>query len=120
MLNFTGSLSLSGDALVIFISEKYEFIGKNNLLSKDIMPKVHSFIKSLKNKKQDDTINSMDITESKKCFVVKISNNNDNSYFEEIGGILFTKISSFKDIKSIDIFADTLIKKNNQFDSKRY
>ena len=114
MLNFTRSLSLSGDAFVIFISDKYEYIGKDNLLPKDTVLRIKSFIKSLKDKKQEDQINSIDITEKKKCFVVKI-NNSGNSYFEEQGGNLFTKISSFKNTKSIDIFADTLIQKDSKF-----
>jgi leucyl aminopeptidase len=114
MLNFTRSLSLSGDAFVIFISDKYEYVGKDNLLPKDTVLRIKSFIKSLKDKKQEDQINSIDITEKKKCFVVKI-NNSGNSYFEEQGGNLFTKISSFKNTKSIDIFADTLIQKDSKF-----
>ena len=113
MLSFIGSLSLTSDAFVIFVTDKYEYEGKNSLLPKDTTLKINSFIKSLKDKKNTETINSIDITEKKKCFVVKIANDRDTSYFEEVGGKLFTNVSNFKNINSIDIFSDTLIQKLN-------
>jgi len=115
MLSFTGTLSLTGDAFVVFITDKYEYLGKNKILSENVILKVNSFIKSLKEKNQNEDVNSIDITEKKKCFLVKIGNNDNKSYFEQIGGTLFTKVSSFEHIKSIDIFADTLKEKEKNF-----
>jgi len=115
MLNFAGSSSLTGDAFVIFVTDKYEYLGKNSLFKKDTFSRIKAFLKSLKNKNQNEPINAIDITEGKKCFVVKISNKNNNSYFEETGSTLFTKISAFKNIKSIDILADTLVLKESKF-----
>ena len=40
MLSFTGTLSLTGEAFVVFVSDKYEYIGKNNILPKDVISKV--------------------------------------------------------------------------------
>ena len=115
MLSFTGALSLTGDAFVVFVTDKYEYIDKNSILPKDVISKVNPFIKSLKEKNLNGDINSIDITEKKKCFLVKIGKKNDKYYFEEIGGTLFTKINSFKNIDSVDIFADTLNEKENKF-----
>ena len=114
MLSFSSSLSITSDAFVVFVTDKYEFISKNDSFSKTVFLQINSFIKSLKAKKNSEEINSIDITDKKKCFIVKISNNRDKSYFEEIGGKLFTKINNFKNINSVDIFADILIQKSNR------
>ena len=113
MLSFTRSLSPTSEAFVIFINDKYEYEGKASPLPKDVTLKINFFIKSLKGKKNEEEINSIDITEKKKCFIVKISSKLEKSYFEEVGGALFTKINNYKNIYSIDILADTLIKNKN-------
>ena len=113
MLSFASGLSPNSDAFAIFVTEKYEYKDENNLLSKDVAHKVNLFLKSLKAKNKGEEINSVDISSQKKCFIIKVKNNHNNSYFEEIGGIFFTYIKRFKNINSVDIYADSLNEKKD-------
>jgi len=108
MLDFASTLSRNSEALVMFVTEKYDYKDKNRILSKDLVQKIDLFIKTLKLKSNDEEINSIDISGQKKCFVIKVKNKYENSYFEEIGGSLFTHIKKFKNIHSVDIYADSL------------
>ena len=114
MLSFAGSLSDSSDAFVIFVTEKYEYKDKNNILSNELVKKIDSFLKSLKNKKKNEEISSLDISEKKTCFVIKVKNKHENYYFEEIGAAFYAYTKKFKNINSIDIYADTLIEKKEK------
>ena len=96
MLSFASGLSPNSDAFAIFVTEKYEYKDENNLLSKDVAHKVNLFLKSLKAKNKGEEINSVDISSQKKCFIIKVKNNHNNSYFEEIGGIFFTILKDLK------------------------
>ena len=108
MLSFASTLSRNSEALVVFVTEKYDYKDKNRILSKDLVQKIDLFIQTLKLKNKDEEINSIDISDQKKCLIIKVKNKYENSYFEEIGGALFTYIKKFKNINSVDIYADSL------------
>ena len=108
MLSFAGSLSPNSGAFVLFVTEKYDYKDKNDIFTKELIKKIDSFLKSLKAKNKKEAINSIDISDKKKCFVIKIKNKHENYYFEEIGGTFFTYVKKFKNINSIDIYADSL------------
>tara|TARA_B100000315_G_scaffold222122_1_gene225979 strand:- start:1196 stop:1363 length:168 start_codon:yes stop_codon:yes gene_type:complete len=52
MLSFTSSLSLSSDAFAIFVTEKYGYKDKKNILPADTVKKINSFISVLRVKKK--------------------------------------------------------------------
>jgi leucyl aminopeptidase len=108
MLSFTPSLSQNSQAFALFVNEKYEYKDTKAVISKDIKKKINSFLKSLKNNGHKDEINSLDISDKKKCFIIKVKSKYKNYYFEEIGGSFFTHIKNYKTINSIDIYADSL------------
>jgi len=108
MLSFASSLSPNSDAFVLFVTEKYDYKDKNDIFSKELIKKIDSFLESLKTKNKNEAINSIDISDKKKCFVIKIKNKYESYYFEEIGATFFTYIKKFKNINSIDIYADSL------------
>ena len=113
MLSFASGLSPDSDAFAIFVTEKYELKDESDLLSKDVVQKVNLLLKSLKLKNQGEEINSFDISSQKKCFIIKVKNKRNNSYFEEIGGMFFTNIKKFKNINLVDIYADSLNEKKD-------
>ena len=96
MLSFTASLSSNSSAFAIFVNEKYDYKDAKGILSKDISKKIDLFLKSLKAKNQKDEISSLDLSDKKKCFIIKVKNKYENYYFEEIGGSFFTYIKNFK------------------------
>ena len=108
MLSFASSLSPNSEAFVLFVTEKYDYKDKNDIFSKELIKKIDSFLESLKTKNKNEAINSIDISDKKKCFVIKIKNKYENYYFEEIGATFFTYVKKFKNINSIDIYADSL------------
>ena len=81
MLSFTRSLNRNYAGLVVFVTEKYDYKDINNLLSKDLAKKIDSFLKILKAKNKKDEISSIDISEEKKCFIIKVKNKHENFYF---------------------------------------
>ena len=113
MLSFTPSLSSNSDAFALFVNEKYEYKDEKGVLSKEIRKKIDLFLKSLKSKNQNDEINSLDISDKKKCFIIKTKKKYKNYYFEEIGGSFFTYIKNYKTISLIDIYADSLHENKN-------
>ena len=108
MLSFMPGLSTNSDAFAVFVTEKYEYKDVKGILSKDITNQINSFLKVLKEKNQKEDISSLDISNKKKCFIIKVKNKYENYYFEELGGSFFTYIKNFKTINSIDIYADSL------------
>ena len=54
MLSFASGLSPNSDAFVIFVTEKYEYKDKSNILSKELTQKIDSFLKSLKVKNEKE------------------------------------------------------------------
>ena len=109
MLSFSTSLSPNSSAFAIFVNEKYDYIDPRRILSKDIVKKIDLFIKKQKTQNHKEEIISLDISDKKKCFIIKIKNKYEKSYFEEIGGFFFSYIKNYKSLSSVDIYADSLI-----------
>ena len=108
MLSFTSSLSLSSDAFAIFVTEKYSYKDKKNTLPADTVKKINSFISVLRVKKKKEDINSFDISNRQKCFIIKVKHKYENSFPQESGGAFFSYLKKFKDIQKIDLYPDSL------------
>jgi len=108
MLSFTSSLNPKSGAFAIFITEKYAYKNKNNILSNSIIQKINSFLKVLKTQNKEEEISSFDISDQQKCFIVKVKNKYDNYYPEEIGGSFISYLKKFKNINAVDLCADSL------------
>ena len=102
MLSFTSSLSPNSDGFAIFITEKYVYKDKHDILSNDVIQKINSFLRVLKTKNKEDEINSFDISDLQKCFVIKVKSKYENYYPEEIGGAFFSHLRKFKNIRTRD------------------
>ena len=48
MLSFASSLSPDSDAFVIFVTEKYDYKDKKDILPNNVVEKINSFLKVLK------------------------------------------------------------------------
>ena len=88
MLSFTSSLSPNSDAFVIFVTEKLIFNDRNNIIPDSINRKINLFLKTSRSKNGEE-INSLDISDKQKCFIIKIKNIYKNYYPEEVGGTFF-------------------------------
>ena len=108
MLSFTSSLSPDSDAFAIFINDKFHFKDRKNVLSKEVSKKINSYLGTLKSKKNEEEISSLDITGKQKCFIIKIKKKYETYYPEEKGGIFYSYLKNFKSIKKIDIYIDSL------------
>ena len=108
MLSFTSSLSPDCEAFAIFVTEKYDYKDKKNILSNNEVKKINSFLDVLKVKKQDEELSSFDVSNQQKCFIIKVKNKYENYYPQEIGGALFSYIKKFKDIKKVEFYVDSL------------
>jgi leucyl aminopeptidase len=108
MLSFTSSLSLSSDAFAIFVTEKYGYKDKKDILPVDTVKKINSFISVLRVKKKKEDINSFDISNRQKCFIIKVKHKYENSTHQESGGAFFSYLKKFKDIQKIDLYPDSL------------
>ena len=117
MLSFSTNLSPNNTAFALFVNEKYDYKDSKGILSEDVRKKVDLFIKSLRKKNQKDEISSLDISDKKKCFVIKVKKKYENYYFVELGGSFFTYIKNYKTINSVDIYADSL-NENKEYLSK--
>ena len=108
MLSFTGSLGSDSEAFAIFVDEKFRFEDRKNVLSNDVRKKVNLYLDNLKGKKSEEEINSLDISDKQKCFIIKIKKKYETYYPEERGGIFYSYLKNFKSIKKIDIYIDSL------------
>ena len=108
MLSFTSSLSPDYEAFAIFITEKYDYKDRKNILPKQVVEKIDSFLNTLKVKKKDDEISSFDISSRQKCFVIKIKNKYEDYYPQETGGVFFSYIKKIKNLKKIEFYQDSL------------
>jgi len=108
MLSFASSLSSDNDAFAIFVNDKFHFKDRKNLLSKEVKSRINSYLSNLKNRKNEEQINSLDITSKQKCFIIKVKRKYENYYPEEKGGIFYSYLKNFKSIKKIDIYIDSL------------
>ena len=78
MLSFTSSLSADNDAFAIFVNDKFHFKDIKNLLSKEGSKKINSYLGTLKDKKSEDEISSLDISVKQKCFIIKVKKKYEN------------------------------------------
>ena len=62
MLSFASSLSSDSEAFAIFVNDNFNFKDKKNVLSKDISKKINSYLATLKEKKIEEEISSLDRT----------------------------------------------------------
>ena len=62
----------------------------------------------LKVKKSKEDINSFDISGKQKCIVIKVKDNFESYWPQEIGGNFFSYLKNFKDIKKADLYFDSL------------
>ena len=74
MLSFTSSLGPECEAFVIFVSEKYRYKDKKDILPNHLVQKINSFLNVLKTKKKSEAISSFDISSKQTCFVIKLKN----------------------------------------------
>ena len=109
MLSFASSLDGDKESFAIFVNDKSHYRDKKKLLSKNTAQKINSFLSGLKEKKNNEEyIFSFDISEKQKCFVIKIKNKFGSYWPQESGGNFFSYIKKNKDIKKINIYADSL------------
>jgi Leucyl aminopeptidase len=108
MLSFTSSLSFESEAFAIFVNDKFDFKDRKNVLSKEVSKKINSYLGTLKDKKSEEEISSLDISSKQKCFIIKIKKKYETYYPEEKGGIFYSYLKNFKSIKKIDIYIDSL------------
>ena len=109
MLSFTSSLSDNNEAFAVFVNEKYEYRDKRDLLPEDTVQKINSFLKESKAKKREKSINSFDISEKQKCFIIKVKNKYESYFPQENGGSFYSYLKNFKEINYIDLYLDSLI-----------
>jgi len=109
MLSFTSSLSQDSEAFAIFVTEKYEYKDKKDILSNSTAQKINSFLRALKVKKEkEEDISSFDISDRQKCFIIKVKNKYESYFPQERGGSFFSYLKKFKDISKIDLYPDSL------------
>ena len=108
MLNFASSLSPNSGGFAIFVTEKYDYKDKKNILSNDTIKKINSFLNVLKVKKKGEDVSSFDISSRQKCFIIKVKHKYESSFPQECGGAFFSYLKNFKDIKQIDMYPDSL------------
>jgi leucyl aminopeptidase len=108
MASFISRLSPDSDALAVFVNEKYDYKDKKGVLSKNLVQKINSFLSVIKIRKKEDEIISFDISDKKKCFIVKVKSKYESFYPEEIGGRFFSYLKKTKDVNKIDFYIDSL------------
>ena len=108
MLSFTSSLGPESEAFVIFVSEKYQYKDKKDILPNHLVQKINSFLNVLKTKKKRDEISSFDISTNQTCFVIKVKNKYEEYFPQEIGGSLFSYIQKTKNIKKLEFHQESL------------
>ena len=114
MLRFTSSLNPDSEAFAIFVTEKYDYKDKLDIFAGDVLKKIKSNLITLKIQKRGNEIDSFDISDHKKCFVIKIKNKYESYYPEETGGAFYSYLKKFKHIKKIDLYADSLDYENEK------
>ena len=108
MASFISSLSPNSDAIAIFVNDKYDYKDKKGVLSKSLIEKINSFLKVIKSKKQEEEIISFDISDKRKCFIIKIKNRYESFFPQESGGRFFSYLKKIKNLNKIDLYIDTL------------
>jgi len=108
MLSFTSSLSQDSSAFAIFVTDRYEYRDKRGVFSSGTVQKINSFLSVLKAKKGENDITSFDISDKKKCFVIKIKNKYESYYPQETGGQFFSYLQKFQNLNLVDLYIDSI------------
>jgi len=108
MLSFTSSLSPDSEAFAIFVNDKFQFKDRKSILSKEVSGKIKAYLETLKYKKSEEEISSLDISAKQKCLIIKVKKKYETYYPEERGGIFYSYLKNFKSIKEIYIYIDSL------------
>ncbi len=108
MLSFASSLRPDSEAFAIFVNDKLSFKDKKNVLSKEAYNKINSYLDTLKNRKNEEEISSLDISAKQKCFIIKVKREHETYYPEEKGGLFYSYLKNYKSIRRIDIYVDSL------------
>ena len=108
MLSFISSLSSDSDAIVIFVNEKYGYKDKKGVLSGITRQRVNSYLSNLKRKKEREDIFSFEISDKKKCFIIRIKDKYESYFPQEKGGSFFTHLRQYKKVNKIDFYPDAL------------
>jgi len=108
MLSFTGGLSPNSEAFAIFVTEKYLYENKKDILSNNTVERIDSYLSVLKVKDKDQDISSFDISDQQKCFIIKVKNKYESYAPQESGGSFFSYLKQFKYIRKVDLYADSL------------
>ena len=106
MINFNSKFNSKAPNLGFFISNDLNFKSDKSV-PKSIALKINSFLKKQQkdNKKQ---IFSFDISESQKCFLIVIKRDLDTYEINNLGASLKVNLKSDKNIKNIDILANSV------------
>ena len=108
MLSFTNDLSPDSEAFAIFVTDKYDYKDKEEVLPNSTVQKIDSFLSVLEVKKKEEEISSFDISNRQKCFIIKVKHKYETYFPQESGGTFFSYLKKFKDIKKIDLYPDSL------------
>jgi len=108
MASFISSLSPDSDALAIFVNEKHAYKDKRGVLPKSLVQKINSFLKVIKVNKKNEEIISFDISDKRKCFIIKVKNQYESFFPEEIGGRFFSNLKKLKNLNKIDLYIYSL------------
>ena len=108
MLRFARSLSPDSEAFTIFVTEKYQYKDKIDILPRNDVEKINSFLRALKAKKKGEEISSFDLSAQKKCFIVQAKRKSEHYSPEESGANFYSYLKKYKDIKKVDFCVDSL------------
>ena len=108
MLSFTSKLSPDTEALAIFVNENYDYKDKNHVLLNGMDQRINSYLSVLKAKKKKEDISSFDISDKKKCFIIKVKKQFGSYWPQESGGSFFSCLKKLQDMKTVDLYPDSL------------
>ena len=67
---------------------------KKAFLPNSIAQKLNSYLAFIKKQKKEEDINSFDISDKKKCFIIRIKNKYDSYAPQEKGGSFFSHLKT--------------------------
>ena len=102
MLSFTSDLSSDSDAFVVFVVEKQRYKDAKGLIEENTINRINSFLDVLKAKSDEEKLNVFDVSDKKKCFVIKVSKKHDKSYAQELGAEFYSYAKKFNNVKKLD------------------
>jgi len=84
MLSYAASLSPNNEAFAVFVSDNDSYSNIKGFLKPTVVKKIDNFLKILKTQKVEkkEQISSFDISDSQKCFIIRIKNKYENNYPE--------------------------------------